>query len=312
MDPSTSVIIPAYNEEGSLREVTERVLKMLSEYNLSGEIIIVDDGSTDRTGVLADELAQANPILKAVHHNRPLGKTAAISVGIRKARGAIFAIIDADLQYSPEDLPKLLEPILANEYDLVNGWRVTRSDPRTRILASRIYNWLVRRFFHTDIQDNNSGLKTIKREVMKTVMPQLRRDFHRYLIPLAHHYGYRLAEVPICHNPRKGGHPKYSSLIRLITGPVDMITLKLVLTFEDNPATLFGIPGAIMAVAGTTVGIYLVLLRFIFDEPLSRHLSLSALAVVLIMSGTLFFMMGFLANMVAAIRAEIREIVRSR
>lgn len=301
-----TIILPAYNEQDSLIELVERNVKALMSNALDGELIIVDDGSTDKTGQLADELSVHYPNVRTVHHNKNLGKSQALKTGFEVSKGEIVVMMDADLQYNPEDILKLLG--LVNQgYDVVNGWRIKRKDPRTRVIASKIYNWLIRRLFHVNIHDNNSGLKLFKRKVLDDVVSVIRRDLHRYLIPLAHHQGYKIVEVPITHNPRSAGKPKYATARRLITGPIDLVTLKLLLTFAEKPAILFALPGAVMTFIGFIMGTYLLITKYVFGEALTPHLPALILTILLILTGVALFMFGFLSEMIANLRTELLQ-----
>jgi len=235
-----SVIVPAYNEEETLAELTERIVNSLAKNNIDGEMIIVDDGSKDKTGQVADALSHQYSHVENIHHRRELGKSAAIRTGFKQSKGDVIVTMDADLQYLPEEIPRLLQ-LIDEGYDLANGWRQRRQDPKTRIVASKCYNWLIRRLYHIDVYDNNSGFKALRRETLECIAPMIRKEMHRYIIPLAHHYGYRVVETPITHNPRRGGKSKYDSIRRLVTGPIDIITLKLILIFAEKPALLFGL-----------------------------------------------------------------------
>jgi glycosyltransferase involved in cell wall biosynthesis len=306
-DAFVSVIIPAFNEGESLTRLTHRLVKTFTESHIKGEVIIVNDGSSDKTGVVADNLKEAIKCVRVLHHRRQLGKTAAIRTGFHSAKGDLIVIIDADEQYDPEEIPGLIAPLLNNHEDLVNGWRKNRRDPLTRILASRIYNWIVRLMFHTKVADNNSGLKAIRREVLETLMPQLRTNIHRYLIPLAEYYGFRVREIPVSHNPRVAGRSKYASLGRLITSPIDLLGLKIVLVFKDRPMILFGVSGVATFITGSGVAVYLLISKYLFGEMLTAHLPLLILSLLLIITGMLLFMLGFLASMIASLHAETEE-----
>ncbi|MEM3088296.1 MAG: glycosyltransferase family 2 protein, partial [Candidatus Bathyarchaeia archaeon] len=175
------MIIPAFNEEQSLSELTERVVQILSNAGFSAEVIIVNDGSTDGTREVADALTKKYEIVKVFHHRRNLGKSASLRTGFDKARGAIIVMLDADLQYAPEDIPKLVG-LINKGYDVVNGWRKSRSDSLGRKVSSSFYNFLTRQIFGLTIRDFNSGLKAFRREVVEDIETTgLRSDFHRYL-----------------------------------------------------------------------------------------------------------------------------------
>jgi len=300
------VIIPAYNEEQSLSELTERTVQVLSSGDFNGEVIIVNDGSTDKTREVADELVKKYKIVKVFHHRRNLGKSVSLRTGFDKARGTIIVMLDADLQYAPEDIPKLIG-MINKGYDVVNGWRKSRADSTGRKASSSFYNFLTRQIFGLTIQDFNSGLKAFRREVIDDIETTgLRSDFHRYLLPLAHQLGYRVGEIEIQHFPRSYGKTKYGTR-RLILGVLDLISLKLQFLFRERPMTLFGISGISLLLLGGIFGVYVVLLKLLYREPFEHHLALLMLSVLLIIAGLQSFFFGFLADILATFRLELLE-----
>lgn len=300
-----SIIVPAYNEEGSISEVINRALRGCSLWQC--EVIVVDDGSTDNTVNIVKQCSANDRRVTVLEHKKNLGKTAAVKTAMVHAKGEIIALIDADLQYDPSEIPKLIQPIARGEADIVNGWRVKRSDSLTRRLASRAYNWLVRRLFHVKVKDNNSGFKAFRKEVLNELAFKLRGELHRFVIPLAHYEGYRVIEVPISHKPRLFGKAKYASISRLMTGLMDIIALKLALTFQEKPMRLFGSSGGLSALVGLIIGIYLLYWKFVLGLPLTPRLPLLLLASLLIIVGLLLFLLGFLAEMIASLREEIKR-----
>jgi len=300
------VIIPTYNEEQSLSELTERAVQVLSSVGFSGEVVIVDDGSTDKTREVANELMKKYKIVKVFHHRRNLGKSASLRTGFDNARGTIIIMLDADLQYAPEDIPKLVG-MISKGYDVVNGWRKSRADSTGRKASSSFYNFLTRQIFGLTIQDFNSGLKAFCREVIDDIETTgLRSDFHRYLLPLSHQLGYRVGEIEIQHFPRSYGKTKYGTR-RLILGVLDLISLKLQFLFRERPMTLFGISGISLLLLGGIFGVYVVLLKLLYREPFEHHLALLMLSVLLIIAGLQSFFFGFLADILATFRLELLE-----
>ena len=304
MSQRLSVVIPVYNEGENIGPLLIKLTKSLEE--LAWEVIVVDDGSTDHSYQAASDFAIHEPRVKILRHRRNKGKTATIKTGLKHAQGNLIAIIDADLQYDPADIPKLLKPILKGEADAVNGWRVKRRDSNTRILASKVYNWLVRKFFGLSVHDNNSGLKVFRREALEEVIPILRRDFHRYILPLLHYHGYEVAEIPVTHYPRKSGKSKYLSTKRLFTGFFDLITLKFLLVFQEKPIALFALPGFFFTTSSIALALYLLSIK-LSGGALTPRLPLLLLTVVLFTSGIVLLFTGFLAELIASMREELRE-----
>jgi len=297
---AVSVVIPAYNEEQSLPILVERLIQTFKENEIIGEIIIVDDGSTDGTGKIAEELCKKHGNVKVFHHKRRMEKTEALHTGFENASGGILVMFDADLQYIPEDLPKLLAKILQG-YDVVNGWRKHRNDSLLKKIPSSIYNFVSRVVFGMAIHDFNSGLKAFKREVIEDL--NLRKGQHRYLLNLAHHRGYRVGEVAIQHFPRKHGKTKFGAS-RMFWGFFDLIALRLQLAFTERPMALFGLSGIILSTLGFMAGAYVIALRILFNEPFGRHFALLLLSALLIIAGIQSFLFGFIADMIANLRSE--------
>jgi len=295
-----SVVIPAYNEAQTLPILIARLVQTFKENGITGEIIIVDDGSIDETGRIAEELHKKYGNIRVFHQRRRMGKTAALYTGFEKASGNILAMIDADLQYAPEDLPKLLAKI-EQGHDVVNGWRKHRKDSILKKIPSSIYNFVSRFSFGMTLHDFNSGFKALKREVLKDL--NLRIGQHRFLLNLAHHRGYRVGEVEIQHLPRKQGKTKYG-LSRMFWGFFDLIALRLQLAFTERPMALFGLSGIILSFLGFIAGMYVVALRMLFNEPFGRHFALLLLSALLIIAGIQSFLFGFIADMIANLRSE--------
>ncbi|MCW4052464.1 MAG: glycosyltransferase family 2 protein [Candidatus Bathyarchaeota archaeon] len=293
-------MIPVYNEELSLPTLVERLAKTFETNNITGKMIVVSDGSKDETGKVAFELAKNYNNLRILNHKTRKGKTAALHTGFMKASGDILAMIDADLQYAPEDLPKLLEKIRQG-YDVVNGWRKHRHDSILKKIASSVYNVVSRISFGLRVHDFNSGLKMFKREVIEDL--NLRKGQHRFILHLAHHKGYRVGEVEIQHFRRRHGKTKFGAS-RMFWGLFDLISLRLQLAFTERPMALFGLSGIILSFLGFAAGAYVIALRILFSEPFGRHFALLLLSTFLLIAGIQSFLFGFIADMIADLRSE--------
>ena len=298
-----SVVVPAYNEEESLPILVERLIHTFKENSIAGEIIIVNDGSTDKTGKIADETSQKYDQVRVIHHKSRRGKTAALLTGFRNASGDILAMIDADLQYTPEDLPKFLEQ-LEKGYDVVNGWRRHRKDSIFKKIPSSLYNLFSRISLGLALHDYNSGFKVLRREVFEGINP--RRGQHRFILVLAHHMGYRVGEIEIQHSPRKYGKTKFGSS-RIISGLLDLFSLRLQLAFMERPMVLFGLSGIILLVLGSIFGMQVVIWNLVYGEPFAFHFARLLLAAVLMIAGIQSFLFGFIADMIANLRAELNR-----
>lgn len=298
-----SVIIPVYNEEQSLPILVERLVKTFENNNIKGNIIVVNDGSTDETWKISEGLSKKYNNVMILHHRTRKGKTAALHTGFENASGDILAMIDADLQYAPEDLPKLLE-LIHQGYDVVNGWRKHRNDPILKKIPSSIYNIVSRISFGTALHDFNSGFKVFKREILEDI--NLRTGQHRFILNLAHHKGYRVGEVEIQHSPRKLGKTKYGSS-RMFWGFFDLISLRLQLAFTERPMALFGLSGVIMLLIGFILGANVLILNFVYREAFSVHFARLLLAIMFIIAGFQSLLFGFIADMIATLRAKLEE-----
>ncbi|MGD9130322.1 MAG: glycosyltransferase family 2 protein [Candidatus Bathyarchaeota archaeon] len=297
---TVSVVIPAYNEEESLPTLIERLVQTFKENRLVGEIIIVDDGSTDGTRKISEEMRKKHRHVEVIRHKKRMKKTAALHTGFDNASGDIVVIIDADMQYAPEDLPKLLAKI-EQGYDAVNGWRKHRQDSILRKIPSSLYNFISRISFGLKLHDFNSGFKAFKRDVLKDLT--LREGQHRFFLNIAHYKGYRVGEVAIQHFPRKQGKTKYGSS-RMFWGFFDLLSLRLQLAFTERPMALFGLSGIILTTLGFIAGAYVLALRILYNEPFDEHVALLLLTVLLIIAGIQSVLFGFIADMIANLRFE--------
>lgn len=226
--PQLSIIVPMYNEEENLTELHERLTKVLGRTDPSGEIIYVDDGSTDSTGQLLEDLLQGDqPVcVRAVRLPRRRGKTAALSAGFAIARGTVFVTTDADMQEPPEVLPMVLSPVQSGIAQMAVAWRQQRQDSPPRILASRLFNGIVRCLTGLNLHDINCGTKAMRREVAEGLADWMFSDMHRYLPVLAARMGYRVVEVPVPHVARRRGRSRFGAG-RYLRALVDILPVSL-------------------------------------------------------------------------------------
>jgi glycosyltransferase involved in cell wall biosynthesis len=210
------------NEEGNVGPLTEDILAVYAEKNIDGEVLLIDDGSTDRSSEICDQLAKDHPNVRAVHHEKNLGRSYAIRTGFQQAKGDVVIIMDADRQYEPKQIPLFLAK-MDEGFDVVTGWRRERTDTFIRRFISRTYNrFIIRRKFKLQIKDQNSGFKAFRREkaVAMGFDPEGYQGLHRFILPLAALKGLKIAEVPIVHYDRPSG----KSYIKFYTVP--FITLR--------------------------------------------------------------------------------------
>jgi len=293
----SSIIVPAFNEEENIPLLVEKIKKMIEKNDFECELIIVDDGSTDSTYERSLNLQEAYPFIKVVRHRRNRGITDALISGFKVAKGDIYIFFPADLQYDPEDIPRLIKPIY-NGADIVTGWKKGRYEKR---FVSKIYNTLSRWLFKVPVHDLNS-IKAFKKEVVEKL--PLRRDWHRYMVVLAYEEGYRIEEVRVNLYPRKYGRSKFG-FWRIPVGVLDLIAVKFQTTFVKKPMLLFGSVGSISILLGLVTGVialYLRIFRNIGFRPLLY------LVILFILAGLSLFALGFLGESIATLFQEIRRL----
>jgi glycosyltransferase involved in cell wall biosynthesis len=291
-----SVVVPAYNEAENISPLMEDFSSMFSNTRMNGEVILVDDGSTDGTFQKARECQQKYNFLRVMTHRRNRGLTDALMTGFSKARGRIFVFWPADLQYLPEDIPKLIERIDSG-YDVVCGWK--RGSYGIKSLVSFIYNLLSRILFRVKVHDLNS-VKAFRREVVNDV--PLRKDWHRYMVVMAGDKGYKIGEVKVKVYPRRFGQSKFG-FWRVPIGFLDLLSVKFQLSFMKKPLLLFGSLGLIMMLLGILTGGVAVYLRIAKNEGFRPLLYL---VILLVLSGISFFALGFLAEAITSVRDDIK------
>lgn len=294
MNFRVSLIIPAYNERGNIPLLFKELREKLDE---NYEIILVDDGSSDGTYESAVEEAKKYDNIKVLKHLRNYGKTEAIITGLKVAEGEIVCIYDADRQFLPEDIIKIVNKINQG-YDLVCGYKVGKYEKR---FVSKIYNFLAKLLFRLPIRDINA-LKGMRREVLINI--KLRKDWHRYIVPLAYHLGYRITEIPVTLRRREFGIPKYASKKRIIIGFFDLIAVAFQLTFLKKPMLYFGTLGLISLSFGFLIGLLSLILR-LFGY---GYRPLLYLVILLILSGGLFISLGLIGEGVASIIERLEDI----
>jgi len=297
-----SVIIPALNESENVAELFSELDAAFSKYDLDGEVIFVDDGSTDGTEEVARREGKRLRRFKFQRHNRNLGKTEALLTGAREAESDWLVLFDADLQHSPEDIARFLAES-EKGYDIVCGRKVGKYKKR---LVSGIYNWLSRRAFGIPIRDLNS-MKLFRRSVLDDI--QMRHDWHRFFVVLAYAGGYRVTEIDIELYPRRKGESKYGGGGRVLVGLFDLLSVWFLLLFSRKPMMLFGFTGLVLLTLGFVVGMVAIAMR-IMGQGFRPLLTLVLLLGVM---GISLFGFGFVAEMVAALRADVdvlRESVR--
>jgi glycosyltransferase involved in cell wall biosynthesis len=267
----------------------------------------VDDGSTDGTFDALAGARAAEPQLRAIRFRRNHGKSAALAAGFREARGDIIVTIDGDLQDDPREIPKLIQKLDDEGYDLVSGWKQKRRDPWTKTVPSRFYNLVTRRLTGLDLHDFNCGLKVYRREVTESIA--VYGDLHRYLPALAHWAGFKVGEAPVLHHPRRHGVSKFGRA-RFLNGLLDLLGVMFLHTKARSPLHFFGRMGLASGGAGFMICL-LFLGQWIMGSPL-RVRPLMLFGVVLIILGMQFLSMGFLGELIAKERGSELTPIRDR
>lgn len=303
--PYISVIAPAHNEAENIKRFVERAAEALQRHLLLGEILIIDDGSTDRTWETLESIQARFPLLRVIRNPKRRGITYSLRRGFKEAAGAIFMFFPTDLESDPvEDMPKLLEPIKAG-FDIAAGWRANKTDNRIKIISSKIFNWLVRILFHIDVHDLG-WVKAIKREVIDDIEP-LRADWHRFLLVFAADRGYTIKEVPLNFYPRMAGESKFgkTGFGRIIGAFIDLLSVKFLLQFSKKPMRVFGTTGVVCFLLGFAGGAYLTYIKFAAGS-IGNRVPFLFLVVLLITMGIQLFAFGFLAEMIASVKDRIK------
>lgn len=295
-----SVLVPAKDEADNLPEFVRQCGAALRGAGFTFEVVIVNDGSRDGSAAVLAALQAEHPFLRVVTHRQQRGIADALRSAGDAAAGDIFVFYPADLQYRPEDIPRLVEPILAGDADIVTG---TKQGKYEKAFVSGVYNRLCRWVFGVRVTDLNS-VKAYRREVMLDV--PLRPDWHRYLVVIAAAEGYRLSSRPVPLYPRHAGVSKFTWR-RIPVGVFDLLSVWFQLRFGLKPMLFFGIAGAVLFLLGFLAGIGALVLRFGFGLGFRPLIDLVETMVI---TGTVLFGFGFLGEMVAGLRAEQRELAR--
>lgn len=298
-----SVVIPVFNEEGSVAELARRLVDVLGSMGTTWEVIFVDDGSRDRTGDILREVNRQHPNVKVVRFRRNFGQTAALAAGFDFAAGEVVVTMDGDLQNDPSDIPRLVAKI-GEGYDLVNGWRVKRKDAfLTRRLPSMLANRLISWITGVRLHDYGCTLKAFRHEVVKGV--SIYGEMHRFIPAIASGMGVEVAEMPVNHHPRTTGKSKYG-LFRTVKVLLDLITVKFLLSYSTRPIHIFGLIGLVSAALGVGLGAWLSWQRLFQGVPLANR-PILFLAVLFVIVGVQFVTMGLLAELQTRIYHESQK-----
>ena len=295
-----SVLVPAKDEAENLPLFMEQMAVVVRNAAQTYEVVVVDDGSVDDTWSVLEGLSSRYDFLRVVRHRRRRGIADALRTGYLHAEGEIFVFYPADLQFRPEDIPRLVEPILGNEADMVTGFKQGQYE---KAFVSRVYNSLSRVLFDVRVRDLNS-VKAYRREIMEQL--PIRPDWHRYMIVLAAAQGYTVAEIPVPLYPRHAGKSKFG-IGRIPVGVLDMLAVWFELRFAQKPLLLFGMLGAGLFALGVLAGIVALGRLFLLGVGTRPVWTIIQTSLIL---GSIFFAAGLIGEQVAGLRAQLRELRR--
>lgn len=294
-----SIVIPLLNEEESLKELHHWIAQVMQSNGFLYEILFIDDGSTDGSWKVIEDLSKTNSNVKGIRFLNNFGKSQALHAGFARAQGNVVVTMDADLQDNPEEIPEMYEMIVKEGFDLISGWKKKRYDPLLgKNLPSKLFNFAARRTSKVKLNDFNCGLKAYKNEVVKNI--EVTGEMHRYIPVLAKSAGFeKIGEKVVQHQARKYGNTKFG-MERFIRGFLDLITISFLSRFGKRPMHLFGAWGAIMLFVGFCFALYLGIDK-LFINPTGRLITDRPqfyIALTAMILGSQFFVAGFLGELV--------------
>lgn len=303
-----SVIIPLYNEAESLPELAQWIERVMRENNFSYEVIFINDGSTDNSWDIIERLHDANPMMHGIKFRRNYGKSPALYCGFERAQGDVVITMDADLQDSPDEIPKLYDMIMKEDYDLVSGYKQKRYDPLSKTIPTKLFNATARLVSGIkNLHDFNCGLKAYRKEVVKSI--EVYGDMHRYIPFLAKNAGYsKIGELVVHHQARKYGSSKFG-ISRFFHGYLDLMSLWFLSHFGYRPMHIFGLWGSLMFIIGFVSAFILGANKlYALTQCLPQRLVTESpyfyIALTMMILGTQLFLTGFLAELISRTSQE--------
>ena len=292
-----SIVVPLYNEEESLAELSAWVDLVMKSNGFTYELIFIDDGSNDRSWEVIETLAAAYSSVRGIKFRRNYGKLAALQTGFEHAEGEVVITMDADLQDSPDEIPGLYKMIHEEAYDLVSGWKKKRYDPLSKTIPTKLFNWATRVATGINLHDFNCGLKAYRKAVVKSV--EVYGEMHRYIPVMAKWAGFkRIGEKVVSHRKRQFGKTKFG-MERFLNGFLDLISISFVTRFGRKPMHLFGLLGTLLFFAGFIIAGYLAYTKFFMMEYRMTERPLFYFGLLSMILGTQLFLAGFLGEMIS-------------
>lgn len=293
-----SIVVPLYNEDESLPELHDWIAKVMTENAFTYEIIFVNDGSTDQSWSVIEDLQSKNNCVRGIKFQRNYGKSAALHIGFEATKGEVVITMDADLQDSPDEIPELYRMITEDKFDLVSGWKKKRYDPITKTIPTKIYNGVNRMMSGIKLHDMNCGLKAYRKEVVKSI--EIFGEMHRYIPVIAKAAGFpKIGEKVVQHQERKYGVTKFG-LNRFVNGFLDLFTITFITRFGKKPMHIFGLFGTLFFMLGSVITLWLVINKAFIDTG-ARLIADRAefyVALTAIIIGTQLFLAGFIAELI--------------
>lgn len=292
-----SIVIPLYNEDESVEKLLRWITQVMSQMDLRYEVIVVDDGSTDKSWNKIVALKTEFPNLRGIKFRKNYGKSAALNTGFAATKGKVVITLDADLQDNPEEIPALYQMIKNEKYDMVSGWKKTRHDPISKTIPSKFFNLITRWLSGIQLNDFNSGIKAYRGNLVRSI--EVYGEMHRYIPVIAKAEGFtNIGEKVVAHRPREFGESKFG-VERITRGFLDLLSITFIGKFAKRPMHFFGSIGLIFSFIGVTLLSYLTIDKLFFSSPGIADRPLFYLGILLVIVGVQLFIAGFLAELIS-------------
>lgn len=297
--PQISIVVPLFNEDESLPELHDWIVRVMQQNNFSYEVIFIDDGSKDNSWDVIEKIQQKDSNIRAIKFQRNYGKSAALHVGFQATKGKVVITMDADLQDSPDEIPELYKMITEDKFDLVSGWKKKRFDPISKTIPTKIYNGVNRMISGIKLHDMNCGLKAYRSEVVKSI--EIFGEMHRYIPVIAKAAGFpKIGEKVVQHQERKYGVSKFG-LNRFINGFLDLFTITFITRFGKKPMHFFGLLGTLFFILGFSLAGWMIIDKLFIDTTgrLIASRTEFYIALVAMIIGVQLFLAGFIAELIS-------------
>jgi glycosyltransferase involved in cell wall biosynthesis len=292
-----SVVVPLYNEDESLKELNDWILRVLKSNHFAFEIVYVDDGSSDHSWALIEGFAAAEPNIKGIRFLRNYGKSAALHEGFKMVSGEVVITMDADMQDSPDEIPELYKMVKEGGYDMVSGWKKKRHDPISKTIPSKFFNFTTRLLSGIKLHDFNCGLKAYRSDVVKSI--EVYGEMHRYIPVIAKWAGFKnIGEKVVQHRKRKYGITKFGA-DRFVKGYLDLLTITFTSRFIQRPMHFFGAMGSLLFLIGFGIAGYLAYAKIFLEAYHMTERPLFYFGLLAMILGTQLFVAGFLGEMIS-------------